>query len=120
MGAAGETLTLRHDSYDRASFMPGVLLAVREIQRRPGLTVGIELAPRALTTAGARRVRSPVRRGSTRRRRDLRRRRTGPEPVDLRLSRCTRFSDAPHGTPGDGPSRAGPSLCAGDDREAGP
>jgi 4-hydroxy-tetrahydrodipicolinate reductase len=42
MGAAGETLTFRHDSYDRASFMPGVLLAVREISRRPGLTVGIE------------------------------------------------------------------------------
>jgi 4-hydroxy-tetrahydrodipicolinate reductase len=42
MGAAGETLTLRHDSYDRASFMPGVLLAVREIAGRPGLTVGIE------------------------------------------------------------------------------
>ncbi len=42
MGAAGETLTLRHDSFDRASFMPGVLLAVREIPRHPGLTVGIE------------------------------------------------------------------------------
>jgi 4-hydroxy-tetrahydrodipicolinate reductase len=42
MGAAGETLTLRHDSYDRTSFMPGVLLAVREIGSRPGLTVGIE------------------------------------------------------------------------------
>lgn len=42
MGSAGETLTLRHDSYDRASFMPGVLLAVREVSRRPGLTVGIE------------------------------------------------------------------------------
>jgi 4-hydroxy-tetrahydrodipicolinate reductase len=42
MGAAGETLTLRHDSYDRASFMPGVLLAVRQIATRPGLTVGIE------------------------------------------------------------------------------
>jgi 4-hydroxy-tetrahydrodipicolinate reductase len=42
MGAAGETLTLRHDSYDRASFMPGVLLAVREIGKHPGLTVGIE------------------------------------------------------------------------------
>jgi 4-hydroxy-tetrahydrodipicolinate reductase len=41
-GAAGETLTLRHDSYDRTSFMPGVLLAVREIARHPGLTVGIE------------------------------------------------------------------------------
>jgi 4-hydroxy-tetrahydrodipicolinate reductase len=42
MGAPGETLTFRHDSYDRASFMPGVLLAVREIGRHPGLTVGIE------------------------------------------------------------------------------
>jgi 4-hydroxy-tetrahydrodipicolinate reductase len=42
LGAAGETLTLRHDSFDRASFMPGVLLAVREIARHPGLTVGIE------------------------------------------------------------------------------
>jgi 4-hydroxy-tetrahydrodipicolinate reductase len=42
MGAAGETLTLRHDSFDRASFMPGVLLAVREIPRHPGLTLGIE------------------------------------------------------------------------------
>ena len=42
LGAAGETLTLRHDSYDRASFMPGVLLAVREVATRPGLTVGIE------------------------------------------------------------------------------
>ncbi|SDX87610.1 dihydrodipicolinate reductase [Geodermatophilus africanus] len=42
MGAGGETLTLRHDSFDRASFMPGVLLAVREIGRHPGLTVGIE------------------------------------------------------------------------------
>jgi 4-hydroxy-tetrahydrodipicolinate reductase len=41
-GAAGETLTLRHDSYDRASFMPGVLLAVRQIAEHPGLTVGIE------------------------------------------------------------------------------
>lgn len=42
MGTAGETLTLRHDSFDRASFMPGVLLVVREVGRRPGLTVGIE------------------------------------------------------------------------------
>ena len=42
LGTQGETLTLRHDSYDRASFMPGVLLAVREIQRRPGLTIGID------------------------------------------------------------------------------
>ncbi|MGY1712787.1 4-hydroxy-tetrahydrodipicolinate reductase [Geodermatophilus sp. SYSU D00758] len=53
LGAAGETLTLRHDSFDRASFMPGVLLAIREIGRRPGLTVGIEsflgLQPRGVT-----------------------------------------------------------------------
>jgi 4-hydroxy-tetrahydrodipicolinate reductase len=41
-GTAGETLTIRHDSLDRVSFMPGVLLAVREIAHRPGLTVGIE------------------------------------------------------------------------------
>ncbi len=42
LGTAGETLTIRHDSLDRASFMPGVLLAVRSVWRRPGLTVGIE------------------------------------------------------------------------------
>ncbi|MDQ1658800.1 MAG: 4-hydroxy-tetrahydrodipicolinate reductase [Cryptosporangiaceae bacterium] len=41
-GTAGETLTLRHDSFDRASFMPGVLLAVRQVIRRPGLTVGLD------------------------------------------------------------------------------
>ena len=42
LGTAGETLTIRHDSYDRASFMPGVLLAVRSVASRPGLTVGLE------------------------------------------------------------------------------
>jgi 4-hydroxy-tetrahydrodipicolinate reductase len=42
LGGAGESLTIRHDSYDRASFMPGVLLGVREIGSRPGLTVGLE------------------------------------------------------------------------------
>jgi 4-hydroxy-tetrahydrodipicolinate reductase len=42
LGGSGETLTLRHDSLDRASFMPGVLLAVRGVVSRPGLTVGIE------------------------------------------------------------------------------
>jgi 4-hydroxy-tetrahydrodipicolinate reductase len=43
LGGHGETLTLRHDSLDRASFMPGVLLAVRGIATLPpGLTVGIE------------------------------------------------------------------------------
>ena len=41
-GAEGETLTIRHDSLDRVSFMPGVLLAVRNIASRPGLTVGLE------------------------------------------------------------------------------
>ena len=42
LGTTGETLTLRHDSYDRVSFMPGVLLAVRSVASRPGLTVGLE------------------------------------------------------------------------------
>jgi 4-hydroxy-tetrahydrodipicolinate reductase len=42
LGTTGETLTLRHDSYDRVSFMPGVLLAVRSVSGRPGLTVGLE------------------------------------------------------------------------------
>jgi len=42
-GGHGETLTIRHDSLDRASFMPGVLLAVRGVASLPaGLTVGIE------------------------------------------------------------------------------
>jgi 4-hydroxy-tetrahydrodipicolinate reductase len=42
LGTEGETLTLRHDSLHRSSFMPGVLLAVREIAARPGLTVGLD------------------------------------------------------------------------------
>lgn len=42
LGGEGETLTLRHDSYDRASFMPGVLLGVRQVAAHPGLTVGLE------------------------------------------------------------------------------
>lgn len=41
-GTMGETLTIRHDSIDRTSFVPGVLLAVRHIAARPGLTIGIE------------------------------------------------------------------------------
>src|SRR5690606_6622578 len=41
-GTQGETLTIRHDSIDRNSFVPGVLLGVREIGARPGLTVGLE------------------------------------------------------------------------------
>ncbi|MDQ1585972.1 MAG: 4-hydroxy-tetrahydrodipicolinate reductase [Actinomycetota bacterium] len=42
LGGAGETLTIRHDSIDRASFMPGVLLGIREVRNHPGLTVGLE------------------------------------------------------------------------------
>jgi 4-hydroxy-tetrahydrodipicolinate reductase len=42
LGAAGQTLTLRHDSLDRSSFMPGVVLAVRAVADRPGLTVGLD------------------------------------------------------------------------------
>ncbi|HEU4361467.1 MAG TPA: 4-hydroxy-tetrahydrodipicolinate reductase [Mycobacterium sp.] len=42
LGTAGETLTIRHDSLDRTSFVPGVLLAVRRVAEHPGLTVGIE------------------------------------------------------------------------------
>ena len=41
-GTQGETLTIRHDSLDRTSFVPGVLLAVRNVGEHPGLTVGIE------------------------------------------------------------------------------
>ncbi len=41
-GSAGETLTIRHDSLDRVSFMPGVVLAVRDVPDHPGLTLGIE------------------------------------------------------------------------------
>ena len=41
-GTQGETLTIRHDSLDRTSFVPGVLLAVRKVREHPGLTVGIE------------------------------------------------------------------------------
>ncbi|MBR7827483.1 4-hydroxy-tetrahydrodipicolinate reductase [Actinospica sp. MGRD01-02] len=42
LGGVGETLTIRHDSLDRASFMPGVVLGVREVAGHPGLTVGLE------------------------------------------------------------------------------
>jgi 4-hydroxy-tetrahydrodipicolinate reductase len=42
MGAPGELLTIRHDSFDRVSFMPGVLEGVRRVGERPGLTVGLE------------------------------------------------------------------------------
>lgn len=42
LGTTGETLTIRHDTLDRSSFMPGVLLGVRAVLDHPGLTVGLE------------------------------------------------------------------------------
>jgi 4-hydroxy-tetrahydrodipicolinate reductase len=42
LGGLGQTLTIRHDSTSRESFMPGVILAIKEVVRRPGLTLGIE------------------------------------------------------------------------------
>ena len=42
LGTTGQSLTIRHDSYDRSSFMPGVLLAVKGIADLPGLTVGLD------------------------------------------------------------------------------
>ncbi len=42
LGTTGETLTIRHDSLERSSFMPGVLLAVKSVGHRPGLTIGLE------------------------------------------------------------------------------
>jgi 4-hydroxy-tetrahydrodipicolinate reductase len=41
-GTAGQSLSIRHDSYDRSSFMPGVLLAAKRVASRPGLTVGLD------------------------------------------------------------------------------
>ncbi len=53
LGTTGQLLTIRHDSYDRSSFMPGVLLAVRGVGSRPGLTVGLDalLGLRGASTA---------------------------------------------------------------------
>jgi 4-hydroxy-tetrahydrodipicolinate reductase len=42
LGTDGQTLSIRHDSYDRSSFMPGVLLAVKSVAERPGVTVGLD------------------------------------------------------------------------------
>ena len=42
LGDQGETLSIRHDSIDRSGFMPGVLLAIREVVKNPGLTFGLE------------------------------------------------------------------------------
>jgi len=41
-GGPGERFVISHDSLDRESFMPGVLLAIREVVKRPGLTVGLD------------------------------------------------------------------------------
>ncbi len=42
LGGPGQMLTIRHDSIDRASFMPGVVLAAKRVASLPGLTVGLE------------------------------------------------------------------------------
>ena len=42
LGTTGQTLSMRHDSFDRSSFMPGVVLAVQAVADRPGLTVGLD------------------------------------------------------------------------------
>ncbi|MDQ1437531.1 MAG: 4-hydroxy-tetrahydrodipicolinate reductase [Acidimicrobiaceae bacterium] len=42
LGTTGQSLTIRHDSYDRTSFMPGVLLAVKAVADHPGLTIGLD------------------------------------------------------------------------------
>lgn len=42
LGTQGQTLTIRQDSYDRTSFVPGVAIGVREVARHPGLTVGLD------------------------------------------------------------------------------
>ena len=42
LGGAGQTLTIRHDSFDRVSFMPGVVLACKKIGTTPGLTLGLD------------------------------------------------------------------------------
>ncbi|HUP85587.1 MAG TPA: 4-hydroxy-tetrahydrodipicolinate reductase [Acidimicrobiales bacterium] len=42
LGTEGQSLTIRHDSYDRSSFMPGVVLACKKIGDHPGVTVGLE------------------------------------------------------------------------------
>jgi 4-hydroxy-tetrahydrodipicolinate reductase len=41
-GGPGQTLTIRHDATDRSSFLPGVMMAIRAVVDRPGLTVGLD------------------------------------------------------------------------------
>jgi 4-hydroxy-tetrahydrodipicolinate reductase len=42
LGTTGQSLSIRHDSYDRSSFMPGVVLAVKRVAERPGVTIGLD------------------------------------------------------------------------------
>jgi 4-hydroxy-tetrahydrodipicolinate reductase len=42
LGTTGQSLVIRHDSYDRSSFMPGVLLAIKRVADHPGLTIGLD------------------------------------------------------------------------------
>ena len=42
LGTTGQSLSIRHDTYDRSSFMPGVMLAVQKVADRPGLTIGLD------------------------------------------------------------------------------
>jgi len=42
MGTVGQSLTIRHDAYDRTSFIPGILLAIKSVPTRPGLTIGLD------------------------------------------------------------------------------
>jgi 4-hydroxy-tetrahydrodipicolinate reductase len=42
LGTTGQTVSIRHDTYDRSSFMPGVLLAVHKVAEIPGLTIGLD------------------------------------------------------------------------------
>ena len=42
LGTAGQSLSIRHDTYDRTCYMPGVLLGIKHVHERPGLTVGLD------------------------------------------------------------------------------
>ena len=42
LGTTGQSLSVRHDTFDRSSFMPGVLLAIQKVGDTPGLTVGLD------------------------------------------------------------------------------
>jgi len=42
LGTTGQMLSIRHDSFERSAYMPGVLLAIRAVRDRPGLTVGLD------------------------------------------------------------------------------